>query len=244
VPLERLSPASIEKARKLLGQDALATHTSRSQSVPRHAVRRPAEPTATALRQTPDPALPPAPAADELPVLPAEDLPTEPSADDNLGAVLPDPAPPVPAIPLPPEPSAPGPADTARLDYRRLVAPTAAPAAVRAAVAAGNRLQNKPYKWGGGRARLEDTGYDCSGSVSYILIHAGLLKSPLNSSGFTRYGAPGRGRWITIYARHGHVFMTVCGVRLDTGGHAEKGPRWCASYRNARGFVMRHPPGL
>jgi hypothetical protein len=62
-----------------------------------------------------------------------------------------------------------------------------------------------------------------------------------------RYGEPGPGRWITIYARNGHVFMTLCGLRLDTGGHAgrgESGPRWCPNSRGIRGFVMRHPPGF
>ena len=41
------------------------------------------------------------------------------------------------------------------------------------AIAAGNRLQGKPYKWGGGHARLQDSGYDCSGTVSYVLREAG-----------------------------------------------------------------------
>ncbi|MCX6873223.1 MAG: NlpC/P60 family protein [Verrucomicrobia bacterium] len=104
-------------------------------------------------------------------------------------------------------------------------------------------MQTKPYKWGGGRGRLEDTGYDCSGSVSYVLIKAGLLRSPATSGAFASYGVPGPGRWITIYARNGHVFMTLCGLRLDTSGHAERGPRWCANFRSASGYVMRHPAG-
>jgi len=87
---------------------------------------------------------------------------------------------------------------------------------------------------------LEDSGYDCSGSVSHVLIKAGLLRSPLTSGSFTRYGSSGPGRWITIHARRGHVFMTICGH----GERGESGPRWCSHMRGTSGFVMRHPPGL
>jgi hypothetical protein len=134
-----------------------------------------------------------------------------------------------------------------RLEGRRAIAPSTMPSVILAAIEAGNRLQTKAYKWGGGRARLEDSGYDCSGSVSYVLIKAGLLGSPITSGAFTRYGSPGRGRWITIYARNGHVFMTICGLRLDTGGsggHGESGPRWRTHMRGTSGFVMRHPSGF
>lgn len=120
------------------------------------------------------------------------------------------------------------------------------PNVIRAVVAAANQLQDKPYKWGGGHGRIHDSGYDCSGSVSYVLIRAGLLKRPLTSGSFTRFGAAGPGRWITIYAKDGHVFMTICGLRFDTGGHGgrgESGPRWRHNPRNTTGFVMRHPPG-
>jgi cell wall-associated NlpC family hydrolase len=141
----------------------------------------------------------------------------------------------------------PAPVDDRRASLvgRQVIAPAGVPSVVLTAINAGNRLQTKTYKWGGGRARLEDTGYDCSGSVSYVLIHAGLLRSPINSGAFTRYGSAGPGRWITIHARSGHVFMTICGLRLDTGGHAGRGPRWCPDLRRAgSGFVMRHPPGF
>ena len=130
---------------------------------------------------------------------------------------------------------------------RRAVAPAGAPSVIHAAIDAGNYLQNKPYKWGGGHGRTHDSGYDCSGSVSYILMRCGLLRSPLTSGAFTRYGSAGPGRWITIYARNGHVFMTICGLRIDTGGHAgrgESGPRWCLNPRSTAGFVLRHPPGF
>jgi hypothetical protein len=123
-------------------------------------------------------------------------------------------------------------------------APKNAPAAVKRAIAAGNRLQGKPYKWGGGHARLNDSGYDCSGTVSYVLREAGLMKGCIPSRSFFKYGKKGEGKWITIYTRKGHVFMTVAGLRLDTGGPGgESGPLWKPETRQGRGHVMRHPKG-
>jgi Putative peptidoglycan binding domain len=115
---------------------------------------------------------------------------------------------------------------------------------VRRVVAAANRIAGKPYKYGGGHARWEDSGYDCSGSVSYALHGAGLLASPLTSGGFMRYGDPGPGRHITIYASPSHVYMTVDGRRFDTTGRNESGSRWQADDRSSAGYVVRHPPGL
>ena len=123
-------------------------------------------------------------------------------------------------------------------------APKRAPAAVIRAIAAGNRLQGKPYKWGGGHARPEDSGYDCSGTVSYVLREAGLLKGSMPSRGYFAYGKKGEGKWITVYIRNGHVFMTVAGLRLDTGGPGgESGPLWKPQTRQGKGHVMRHPAG-
>lgn len=134
---------------------------------------------------------------------------------------------------------------TALLRNGRAYAPRNAPVAVKRAIAAGNRLQGKPYKWGGGHARHNDSGYDCSGAVSYVLREAGLLSGSLTSSGFMQYGRRGKGRWITIYVRNGHVFMTVAGLRLDTGGPGnERGPRWRPGTRQSRGHYVRHPAGL
>jgi hypothetical protein len=124
-------------------------------------------------------------------------------------------------------------------------APRNAPAAVKRALAAGNRLQGMPYKWGGGHARHHDDGYDCSGAVSYVLREAGLLRGSLHSDAYFKYGKKGEGRWITIYTRKGHVFITIAGLRLDTGGRGGRtGPRWKPETRQTRGHVMRHPPGL
>jgi hypothetical protein len=123
-------------------------------------------------------------------------------------------------------------------------APRKAPDAVKRAIAAGNRLQGMPYKWGGGHARESDSGYDCSGSVSYVLRESGLLNGSLPSNGYFSYGKKGEGRWITIYTRNGHVFMTVAGLRLDTGGRGgDDGPKWRTSTRSPGGTVMRHPSG-
>jgi len=125
-------------------------------------------------------------------------------------------------------------------------APSKAPRSVKLAIWAANQLRNKPYRWGGGHGRWKDSGYDCSGSVSYALHAAGLLGRPLTSGGFTRYGKPGTGRWISIYANDGHIFMVVAGLRFDTSamGAGEKGPRWRPFGRRAGGFKVRHPAGL
>jgi peptidoglycan hydrolase-like protein with peptidoglycan-binding domain len=118
------------------------------------------------------------------------------------------------------------------------------PIRVRRIIAAGNRIAGKPYKYGGGHGQWEDSGYDCSGSVSYALHGAGLLDSALTSGGFMSWGASGPGRWVTIYAAPGHVYMIVAGRRFDTTGRNESGSRWQASDRSSAGYVVRHPPGL
>jgi len=111
-------------------------------------------------------------------------------------------------------------------------------------IAAANRIATKPYKYGGGHGSFTDSGYDCSGSVSYALHGGGLLSSPLDSSGFMRYGAPGRGRHITIYANPSHVYMTIDGRRFDTSARFETGSRWTSTWRSPGGYAARHPAGL
>jgi cell wall-associated NlpC family hydrolase len=118
------------------------------------------------------------------------------------------------------------------------------PLVVRRIIAAGNRIAHKPYKYGGGHGRWEDSGYDCSGSVSYALHGAGLLSSALTSGGFMTWGSRGPGRWVTIYASPGHVYMVVAGRRFDTTGRSETGTRWQPDQRSSAGYVVRHPPGL
>jgi cell wall-associated NlpC family hydrolase len=124
------------------------------------------------------------------------------------------------------------------------VVPLDAPQVVATVVAAANAIATTPYKWGGGHGAWADSGYDCSGSVSFALAGAGLLQSPLVAAQFMRWGAPGPGRWITIYASPGHTFMVVAGLRYDTSG-ARGGTRWQpAAGRSYAGFTQRHPPGL
>lgn len=118
------------------------------------------------------------------------------------------------------------------------------PLRVRRVIAAADRIARRPYRYGGGHGRWYDSGYDCSGSISYALWGAGLLAAPRNSSGFMRWGRAGRGRWITIYAAPGHAFMVIGGRRYDTTGRAETGTRWQPRMRSTAGYVARHPGGL
>ena len=108
----------------------------------------------------------------------------------------------------------------------------------------GNEIATKPYRYGGGHGRWRDSGYDCSGSVSFALHGAGLLDTPLDSTGFMSWGVPGKGQWVTNYANSGHSYMIVAGLRFDTSGRAEDGSRWHTDMRSARGYTVRHPAGL
>jgi peptidoglycan hydrolase-like protein with peptidoglycan-binding domain len=111
-------------------------------------------------------------------------------------------------------------------------------------IAAANRIATTPYKYGGGHGQWNDSGYDCSGSVSYALHGGGLLNVALDSGQFMSWGAPGKGRHITIYANPGHVYMVINGRRYDTTGRAQTGTRWQPQGRSAAGYTVRHPPGL
>ena len=125
------------------------------------------------------------------------------------------------------------------------IVPKHAPPAVHRIVAAGNRIKGFPYKLGGGHRRINDNGYDCSGAVSYVLIKAGLLNDSLTSKGLKKYGRRGKGDWVTIYAKNGHTFLVVGGLRFDTGYNGEgRGAKWTVHDRPTRGHVMRHPVGL
>ena len=111
-------------------------------------------------------------------------------------------------------------------------------------IAAANRIAGSPYKYGGGHGSFNDSGYDCSGSVSYALHGGGLLNAPRASGGFTSYGAPGPGRRITIYASSGHMYMVVDGRRFDTSARSQTGNRWTSEQRSTAGYAVRHPVGL
>jgi hypothetical protein len=138
-------------------------------------------------------------------------------------------------------------------------APADAPAEVQNAIFAANRIQDKPYIYGGGHGKFEDRGYDCSGTVSYALHGGALLKSPLDSGSFMRWGAKGKGAWITVFTNPGHAYAVIAGLRLDTSSYGyaarrsakrvsksayERGPRWRPTMRPARGFRARHPVGF
>ena len=127
-------------------------------------------------------------------------------------------------------------------------APKKAPVVVKRATWAANQLSSKPYYYGGGHRSFDDSGYDCSGTISYMLGAAGLISSPMSSRDLRHYGRRGRGKWITIYARKGHTFAVIAGLRLDTTPYdnytGRWAPRWQTTDRPPRGFVARHPVGL
>jgi hypothetical protein len=129
-------------------------------------------------------------------------------------------------------------------DHRTAVVPIGAPAPVARAIAAANRITRKPYRWGGGHGRWDDAGYDCSGAVSYVLHAAGLLDTAQASFGLMGFGRRGAGRWISVYAHGGHAYVVIAGLRFDTAGRGEEGPRWRPERRSRVGFAVRHPAGL
>lgn len=129
-------------------------------------------------------------------------------------------------------------------------APAGAPANVVNAIAAGNAIRKRPYRYGGGHQSFTDTGYDCSGAVSYVLNGAGLITSPMHSGLLaSSWGAPGRGQWITVFANRSHAYIVVAGLRFDTSAVGESlrrgsGPRWRATKRKPKGYWPRYYPGF
>jgi hypothetical protein len=127
--------------------------------------------------------------------------------------------------------------------------PVDAPVEIKEAIWAANEIVGKPYKYGGGHAKVQDTGYDCSGTVSYALLGGGLLKgTPLDSSSFMSWGDAGPGTWVTVYTNPGHAFVVIAGLRLDTSAAGDpsgnSGPQWRPVLRNTKGFKARHPVGF
>ena len=123
-------------------------------------------------------------------------------------------------------------------------APAGAPQQVIDAIAAANRIVGKPYRYGGGHGSFEDSGYDCSGAASYALHGADVLDAPLDSSSLMSFGESGEGEWITVYAHGGHAYLVIAGLRFDTSGSGEEGPRWRPEKRSPSGYTVRHPAGL
>jgi peptidoglycan hydrolase-like protein with peptidoglycan-binding domain len=140
--------------------------------------------------------------------------------------------------------SNPGDEATISADGKTAVAPANAPDEVKQAIAAANKITDKPYKYGGGHGDFEDSGYDCSGAVSYALHGAGLLDKPLDSTGFMSWGESGEGEWITVYGKSSHAFIVIAGARFDTSGAGEEGPRWRKEDATTSGYAVRHPEGL
>src|SRR4051794_11700327 len=130
----------------------------------------------------------------------------------------------------------------------RAVAPADAPDQVKYAIWAGNQLQDKPYEYGGGHESFVDTGYDCSGTVSYALHGGGLLDTPMDSSDFEGWGVEGPGQWITVYTNPGHAYMQIAGIRPDPSKAGDprggSGPRWRHRLRSSEGYDARHVFGL
>lgn len=139
---------------------------------------------------------------------------------------------------------------TAKIIHGVAYAPADAPIQVKEAIWAGNRIRKDPYVWGGGHGSFKSSGYDCSGSVSYVLHAAGLLKTPYDSSDFYRWGKRGLGHWITVYTNPGHAFVEIAGIRLDTSSEGQStplpgtapgsGPRWRQLLKDTGGFQPRH----
>jgi hypothetical protein len=188
----------------------------------------------------------PAPVPEPLPVPEPEPLPVPEPAP--LPAPLPvAPTQVVPEVPIPKAKVIPGRRALVRADGKAAI-PRGAPKRVRIAIAAANKIVGKPYKWGGGHARLFDTGYDCSGTVGYSLVHAGLMPGVMVSGQMARWASSGAGRWVTVYANEGHVYMEIAGLRLDTSPVGDpsgrRGPRWRPVIGRRPGFHARHPVEL
>jgi hypothetical protein len=169
--------------------------------------------------------------------------PASMNASGGAGIGAPPPAPSTPA-----HPAVAG--YTAKIIRGVAYAPSYAPPQVQRAIWAGNKIRTKPYIWGGGHAAFIASGYDCSGSVSFVLHAAGLLRSPFDSSDFMSWGISGLGRWITVYTNPGHAFVQIAGIRFDTSAEGDphpsagSGPRWRVTMRATGGFMARHPAGF
>jgi hypothetical protein len=147
----------------------------------------------------------------------------------------------------PAQPTVPG--TVAKLQSDGLAAaPELAPIEVKNAIWAANKIIGRPYVYGGGHARFNSKGYDCSGTVSYALHGGDLLDTPLDSGSFMNWETNGKGLWITVYTNPGHAFAVIAGLRLDTSAAGDpsgaKGPRWRPVLRSTAGFKARHPEAL
>lgn len=154
-------------------------------------------------------------------------------------------------------------AELAPGDGHLALVPADVPATVQAMVVAGNELQDLPYGPGGHPDPLGALEEDCSSSVNYILYRSGvrpleeIVKQNPLAQDYVNWGAPGPGRWVTIYATATptpHVFIVIAGLRLDTShdgtdvgpNRNENGPRWriLDHIPMWADWSVRHPPGF
>jgi cell wall-associated NlpC family hydrolase len=140
------------------------------------------------------------------------------------------------------------PGSTAELIDGLAAAPMSAPKAVEKMIWAANQIIGRPYVFGGGHGSFKSFGYDCSGTVSFALHGASLIKLPMDSSEMMNWAGRGVGRWVTVFANPGHAYMTIAGLRLDTSPvddpTNQNGPRWRPLRPENSGFALRHPKGL
>jgi hypothetical protein len=128
-------------------------------------------------------------------------------------------------------------------------APSYAPIDVQRAIWAGDKIRTKSYCYAGGHGRWNDSCYDCSGTVSFVLHGGGLLGVTMDSSEFESWGRGGSGQWITVYTNPGHAFIEIAGIRFDTSAEGDPnppsgtGPRWRPLLQDTSGFMARHPSG-
>lgn len=129
----------------------------------------------------------------------------------------------------------------AKLRKGKAIPPRNAPRKIKRIIRRANKIRNKPYRYGGGHASWKDKGYDCSGAVSYALRGAGkkVLSRPLNSTGFMSWGKRGKGKWVTVYANHGHAYAVIAGLRWDTSMTPGNGPGWSKRKRSGKGYKKR-----
>ncbi len=133
----------------------------------------------------------------------------------------------------------------AKLRKGRAIPPAKAPRRIRKVIRAANKIRNKPYRYGGGHSRWNDSGYDCSGAVSYALRGGRLLEQPLDSRGLARWKKRGKGRWLTVYGASSHAYMVVAGLRFDTSMVPGNGPGWSRSLRSTpESYSKRRAPRL
>ena len=162
----------------------------------------------------------------------------------GAGVLPPPPAGPTGGVGPSNPPTTPTPNGQISPDGLQAVPPAAAPPAVKNAIYAANKIAGKPYRYGGGHGRFNDTGYDCSGSISFALRGGRFLKRPLDSRAFASWGEAGKGQWVTVYTNPGHAYVMLAGMRFDTSGPGPRGPRWRKSPRSPRPYTARHPSGF